>query len=136
MNIKKLKTIKNLPTNFSSEQERRDYYWIILHEINNIVVSNKIFMLTEVKENLEKMFNERVINNELYLSWKHILNNYPKNSDILLEKSEKMQQLRSISPFSIVIKSNKDRKFILDKLYSIKIEKNTKEPIKYLELIE
>lgn len=136
MNIKKLETIKNLPTHFSSEQERRDYYWIILHEINNIVVSNKIFMLTEVKENLEKMFNERVINNELYLSWKHILNNYPKNSDILLEKSEKMQQLRSISPFSIVIKSNKDRKFILDKLYSIKIEKNTKEPIKYLELIE
>lgn len=135
MDIEELETIKNLPNSFSSEQERRDYYWIILHEINNIFVKNNTLVLHKVKENLDKMLNEKVINKHLYLKWKDILNEYPENRSMLLEKTEKMQQLRSVSPFSIIIKNNIDRKLILNKLYNVKVKKNNKKPIKYLELI-
>lgn len=136
MNIEELETIKNLPNSFSSKQEKRDYFNLIIHEIYINKIKENPKLLTETKKEIEEWRLNKTVHNDIYRKWLKIINTIETNkmTQQILSKNEQMQQLRSISPFYFIKINNKLRHEILLIIRNIRVVP-VKNNIEYLELI-
>lgn len=125
--LKDLKTIDMLPSTFESPMEKQEWFSIVLHNESMMIVQNNPKLLTQINQTLDKWLEDKDISLSLYLKWKTVLDEFKTNPEVLIEKSDRMQQLRSISPFSFLEKDNKKlRKEIFDTVFNIPFEKTKK----------
>lgn len=120
--IEDLKTIGTLPSKFSSPMEKQEYYSIILHNESMIRILNDKTIIDKIDVVLDTWKSNKEINVKLYLKWKDVLLQCNNTPEILIEKSELMQQLRSCSPFSTLKKDEDLKKQIFNKVFSIKLK--------------
>lgn len=125
--LKDLKTIDILPSTFESPMEKQEWFSIVLHNESMLMVQNNPKLLTQINQTLDKWLEDKDISLSLYLKWQTVLDEFKTNPEVLIEKSDRMQQLRSISPFSFLEKDNKKlRKEIFDTIVNIPVEKPKK----------
>ena len=120
--LKQLETLKSLPSKFSSNMEQQEYFSIVLHNVSMIVIQNNPDLINTIYQRLDEWILDKKISIKLYLKWKIVLNEFKDNPKVLIEKSERMQQLRSISPFSFMENRKLLRKEIFDIVFNIPVE--------------
>lgn len=111
---------KLIPSEIKDMQEVGDIINIIIHSYyKNIIQENGIDEYSDILiKNLNKRKNESKISIYLYNRWIEVIEDIKKgNVDILTENTEKMQELRSTSPFVEVGIPKNIREEIIDLVF-------------------